>query len=87
MSEIDNAISNATGVHLRVSLLLRLEEVASIRHPRSSRWMADFFLKINQASFLPFFEAEAEALKEIRSTQTIMAPDVITHGVAKDQAF
>lgn len=88
MSEIDDAISNATGV------LFKSQSSSSIGggciNQTSKIQSVDgrtFFLKINQASFLPFFEAEALALEEIRATQTIMAPDVITHGVAKDQAF
>lgn len=88
MSEIDDAISHATGV------LFKSKSSSSIAggciNQASKIQSMDgrtFFLKINQASFLPFFEAEAEALREIRAAQTIMAPDVITHGLAKDQAF
>jgi protein-ribulosamine 3-kinase len=88
MSEIDDAISSATGVLFKSQSSSSIGggciNQASKIHSMDGR---TFFLKINQASFLPFFEAEAEALKEIRSTQTIMVPDVITHGVAKDQAF
>ena len=88
MSEIDDAISSATGVQFKSQSSSSIGggciNQASKIQSMDGR---TFFLKINQASFLPFFEAEAEALKEIRSTQTIMAPDVITHGVAKDQAF
>lgn len=88
MSEIDNAISNATGVLFKSQSSSAIGggciNQASKIQSMDGR---NFFLKINQASFLPFFEAEAEALKEIRATQTIMAPDVITHGVAKNQAF
>jgi protein-ribulosamine 3-kinase len=88
MSEIDDAISSATGVQFKSQSSSSIGggciNQASKIQSMDGR---TFFLKINQASFLPFFEAEAEALKEIRSTQTIMVPDVITHGVAKDQAF
>ena len=35
----------------------------------------------------PIFEAEAHALKEIRATHSVMTPDVIAHGIEKDQAF
>ena len=46
-----------------------------------------YFLKKNQASFLPFFQAEAQALSEISDTQTIRAPEVIAHGLENEQAF
>ena len=88
MSEIDDAISNATGVLFKSQSSSSIGggciNQASKIHSMDGR---TFFIKINQASFLPFFEAEAIALKEIRSTQTIMAPNVITHGLVKDQAF
>ena len=88
MSEIDDAISSATGVQFKSQSSSSIgggciNQASKIQSVDGRT----FFLKINQASFLPFFEAEAIALKEIRATQTIMAPDVITHGVVKDQAF
>jgi len=88
MSEIDDAISNATGVLFKCQSSSSIGggciNQASKIHSKDGR---TFFLKINQTSFLPFFEAEAEALKEIRATQTVIAPDVIAHGLAKDKAF
>ena len=88
MSEIDDEISIATGVLFKSRSSSSIGggciNQASKIHSMDGR---TFFLKINQASFLPFFEAEAIALKEIRATQTIMAPNVITHGLAEDQAF
>ena len=88
MSEIDDAISSATGVQFKSQSSSSIgggciNQASKIQSVDGRT----FFLKINQASFLPFFEAEAIALKEIRATQTIMAPDVITHGLVKDQAF
>ena len=47
----------------------------------------DFFIKKNQLSFLPFFEAEANALSEIRNTRTIPAPEAIGYGVENKEAF
>ena len=46
-----------------------------------------YFAKINDGSFLPLFEAEAEALEEISATNTIKAPAPICHGVAQERAF
>ena len=39
-----------------------------------------FFCKENDLSFLSFFEAEAKALQEIKATNTIRTPEVITSG-------
>ncbi|MFP6899934.1 MAG: fructosamine kinase family protein [Opitutales bacterium] len=46
-----------------------------------------YFVKTNDRSFLPLFEAEAEALDEIAATETIKAPTPICHGVAQERAF
>jgi len=43
---------------------------------------SSFFVKTNGASFLPLFEAEAEALREIAQTKTIQVPKPICHGMA-----
>ncbi len=47
-----------------------------------------YFSKTNDASFLPLFESEAEALREIEATKTIRVPAPICHGLAgEDRAF
>ena len=46
-----------------------------------------FFLKKNCLSFLPFFEAEALALKEIKSSDTVRVPDVICFGKTAQHSF
>ncbi|MHB9102361.1 MAG: fructosamine kinase family protein [Sulfuricella sp.] len=46
-----------------------------------------FFVKINHASNLPMFEAEAEGLREIAATGAIRAPNPVCAGVAVDSAF
>ncbi len=46
-----------------------------------------FFLKKNSKSFLPFFKAEAHALKEINATSTIQVPNVITYGESDTSSF
>jgi fructosamine-3-kinase len=48
---------------------------------------SSFFLKQNRKSFLPFFEAEALALEEIKNTDSVRVPEVITFGVTDDSAF
>ena len=72
--------------YLRVSLLLRLEEVASIRHPRSSRWMARlFFSRSTKPPFFHFLKRKL-ALKKIQSLDH-HGPKCDYSWVAKDQAF
>ena len=48
---------------------------------------SSFFLKQNSKSFLPFFEAEALALEEIKNTNSVRVPEVITFGVTDDSSF
>ncbi|MBG28771.1 MAG: fructosamine kinase family protein [Opitutae bacterium] len=49
---------------------------------------SSFFVKTNDPSFLPLFEAEAEALREIAQTKTIRVPEPICHGMAgSDRSF
>lgn len=45
------------------------------------------FVKTNQAGLLPMFEAEAEALAEMATTNTIRVPQPLCHGVAGEQAY
>jgi len=45
------------------------------------------FLKKNAPSFLPFFKAEALALREMEETHTIRVPQVITWGVTELSSF
>ena len=48
---------------------------------------ASFFIKLNQASRLAMFEAEAEGLQEIEKAQAIHVPHVICSGVEGNQSF
>ena len=45
------------------------------------------FLKKNAPSFLPFFKAEALALREMEETHTIRVPQVITWGETELSSF
>ena len=47
----------------------------------------DFFVKRNSLDFLPFFEAEGRALREIASTRTIKVPETITLGKTSNHSF
>lgn len=46
-----------------------------------------YFIKLNQANYLPMFEAEFSGLKEIFQTKTIRTPYPIACGVSSDQSF
>ena len=46
-----------------------------------------FFLKQNDLDFHDFFEAEAEALKEIEATVTVTVPEVVAFGVTGQSSF
>ena len=46
-----------------------------------------YFVKLNAASRLDMFEAEAAALKELAASKTIRAPQPITHGLAGDRSY
>ena len=46
-----------------------------------------YFLKQNNLRFLPFFEAEARALIEIKETGTIQVPQVIVFGETAGNSF
>jgi protein-ribulosamine 3-kinase len=45
------------------------------------------FLKKNRKSFLPFFKAEAQALREIKATDTVQVPQVISFGESESSSF
>ncbi len=46
-----------------------------------------YFIKLNQAKFLPMFEAEFAGLKELRKTKTIRIPQPIVCGISGDKTF
>lgn len=46
-----------------------------------------FFIKVNSASGLDMFEAEAEGLREISQSHTLRVPDALCWGIAGDNAY
>lgn len=46
-----------------------------------------YFIKLNQATQIAMFEAEARALQEMAATQTIRVPQVICWGMAGNSAY
>jgi len=88
VSEIERAVARHTGSSFvnRDSALLGggcINQASSITGECGRK----YFLKKNAPSFLPFFQAEAQALEEIKATQTINTPEVIGHGTEDGQAF
>lgn len=47
----------------------------------------NYFVKLNQASKLTMFEAEAAGLRELIAAQAIRIPEPLTQGLAGDQSF
>ena len=88
MNSIDRAISESTGspfqLHTSASIAGGCINETFCIEGKDGR---QFFVKKNQASFLSFFKAEAQALTEILETQTVYAPGVIAHGMDNNKAF
>ena len=88
MSEIDHAISESTGLTFRN---LSTASIGGGCINQASRITGEdgrqYFIKKNNPSFLPFFEAEAQALIEIKKTKTVRVPEVIAHGLESEQAY
>ncbi len=47
----------------------------------------NYFIKLNQASQLFMFQAEALALRQISTTHTVVVPEVITLGISQNQSY
>jgi fructosamine-3-kinase len=88
MSEIDRAISQSTGAEFSTGSTESMgggciNQASKLRGADGR----EYFVKKNHTSFLPYFQAEARALKEMGDTQTVRVPEVIAHGTEKDHAF
>ena len=87
MIGINQAISNATGL-MFVPLQQRSVSGGCINQ---SYLLADderrFFVKLNDATRLAMFEAEAAGLQQILASHSVRAPRPLCHGVADGQAF
>ncbi len=46
-----------------------------------------YFVKVNSREFFPKYEAEGEGLKELRKTNTIFVPELISMGHTKHHAY
>lgn len=88
IAEISRAISVASGEAFRVSSQFSasggcINRSLVLTGVDGSR----FFVKINQATQLGMFEAEAAGLTELIGARAIRAPRPVTHGLAGDQSF
>ena len=87
MKDICQAIAEATG---KPQELLSESTLGggSINQARCLQTTSGtWFVKLNSAAFIDIFAIEAEALNELRQTQTIRVPQPITHGVSQGNAF
>lgn len=85
---VSNSISVATGQPFQLARHARagggcINEAYCLQDAEGLR----YFLKLNDARYLPMFAAEASGLNEISTTQTIRVPHPITHGIAGAHAF
>nr|WP_086938656.1 fructosamine kinase family protein [Thaumasiovibrio occultus] len=46
-----------------------------------------YFVKINEKIYLPHYQAESEAIRQLAATQTLNVPEFICVGQSKDHAF
>ena len=54
---------------------------------RISNGSQNYFIKLNQASQIAMFEAEAFALRQMADSRTIRVPQPICHGIAENSAY
>jgi len=84
---IESAVTEATGGSFRI----RNSTTSSGGCINDARVLSGgdrrYFVKLNAASALDTFIAEAEALEAIAATETIRAPHPIAHGQAANQAY
>jgi len=84
---ISKAISDATGI----AFAPHAQQSVSGGCINQSYLLADeqrrFFVKLNAATRLAMFEAEAAGLQQILASNTVRAPRPLCAGIADDQAF
>jgi protein-ribulosamine 3-kinase len=85
---ISIAIKSYSGIDAKIELI-RSVAGGSINHCFQIKYGKEFFfLKLNSSIKLPaMFIAEAEGLKRIRQTNTILVPEVICYGSSADEQF
>ena len=90
-SDLQNAIESAIAEATGEPFCIQSSTTSSGGCINDARIVADrnrrFFVKVNAASALDTFTAEAEALDALAATRTIRVPQPITHGQAANQAY
>ena len=87
-SSIEEAISQSTNEEFKMAKSAPLSGGSISRSQCiSGKDGRQFFCKANELSFLPFFQAEAVALKQIEDTDTIRVPQVISVGKTSSESF
>ena len=86
-TEITSAISQATGGEFAIANQSSVSGGCINQGYRISGDNAKYFVKLNNASRVEMFVAEALGLKEMYATQTIMVPQPICWGTAGDRSY
>ena len=84
---ISQAISNATGEPFHAAQQQSVGGGCINSAATVSDGSRRYFVKLNSASSLAMFEAEADGLRELRKPGAIAVPEPLATGVAEGQAF
>jgi fructosamine-3-kinase len=85
--EIIDHLSLLCGERLQLSKIVPVGGGSINQTHRLQAGGYDFFVKLNDATKISMFEAEAEALREIRDMGKIKVPEPIGWGVAQSHAY
>ncbi len=84
---ISQAITNATGEPFHAARHQSVGGGCINSAAKLSDGSRSYFVKLNSASSLAMFEAEADGLRELRKPGAIAVPEPLATGVAEGQAF
>lgn len=84
---ISQAITNATGEPFQAAKHQSVGGGCINSAAKVSDGSRSYFVKLNSASSLEMFEAEADGLLELRKPGAIVVPEPLATGVAEGQAF
>ncbi|MCC0177152.1 fructosamine kinase family protein [Waterburya agarophytonicola K14] len=85
--QIASAITEATGQEFAIADTRSVSGGCINQGYRVGGNDAEYFVKLNQASLVEMFVAEAWGLKEMYATQTITVPQAICWGTAGDSSY
>jgi len=84
---IQTDIENATGVKAALNRQGSVGGGCISRAMRVQYGEVDYFVKLNSASQVGMFEAEAQGLLELQNSNTLRVPEPVCWGVAGDSAY